>query len=227
MIKGQAFKTLQNKKIYVGDKNKEIQDKLLECGFKRVQLGLEEYYLDKTVKFLYIYDEKFRYGSDLDAFFNDPFEQISIKELFEIEIDDFKDGDYVVSPSGSLFILKGKPTIEKTEYYACLTSYDLVIFNCRWNNYNIERLATEKEINKFNSELNKQGNTWNPDTKKIEDKLKIGDICIFWNESHTKAVISKLVDIIGCYFITNAGHKYTNAIKFKSIEYYNNFSEYL
>lgn len=144
MTREQAYKTLQNKKIYVGNKNKEIQDKLLEYGFKRT--FLESYYLDKSVNFLYIYNKDFKYGSDLDIFFNDPLEQISMETLFDIE---------------------------------------------------------------------------------IEDSLKIGDICIFWDESKKEAIISKLCEIDDNEnpYMSNNGLWHQNAIKFMSIEHYIKFIE--
>lgn len=230
MTREQAYKSLQNKKIYVGNKNKEIQDKLLECGFKRAPFGLEKYYLAESVKFLYIYDKNFSYGSDMDIFFNEPIELISMKELLDIKIEqEFKDGDYAVSPKGSVFILKGIPTNEKTEYYAYQSVNDnsFFMFNLQWDRFNIERLATKEEINKFNLELNIEGKRWNPDTKKIEDNLKIGDICIFWNDSHDQAVLSKLIKINNNHYYANTGCQYTNVVKAISIEHYAKFIEKL
>lgn len=176
MTKAKAFKLLQYKKIYVGDKNKEIQDRLLECGFKRSPFGLEKYYLAESVKFLYIYDKNFSYGSDMDIFFNEPLEQISIKELFDIKIEpEFKDGDYIALYEDKeliyISIFKGYDDSFRLSYaYVWDNRISIEIHGTGIKNDDyIIQPASLNQINELDTKLKNLGKCFNKETKCIED----------------------------------------------------------
>ena len=83
--------------------------------------------------------------------------------------------------------------------------------------------ASKKQI--LLSLLEKAGKRWNPETKQIEDSLKVGDICIFWDDNKEFAFISELAFLCnsGYPYKTNKNTTYKNAIKLYSIEQYENF----
>lgn len=177
MTKEEAFKLLQYKKIYVGDKNKEIQDRLLACGFKRAFFGLEKYYLAESVKFLYICDKNFSYGSDMDIFFNEPNELISMKELFDIKIEpEFKDGDILMRVDGKCpFIFKHFNNDDDPIEYAgidfsnqLLINYDLSNDSLSWTQKSLVYASKKMELLLLNK-LKEAGKTFNKETKCIED----------------------------------------------------------
>lgn len=86
-------------------------------------------------------------------------------------------------------------------------------------------IATEEEKKILLSLLNKDGKRWNAETKQIEDILKVGDVCIFWNNDKKEASISKLCEIDNNEnpYMDNSGLWFANAIKFESIEQYKEF----
>ena len=83
------------------------------------------------------------------------------------------------------------------------------------------RFATKEERQKLFDALKSNGKKWNPETKQIEDILKVGDICIFWYDDKYKATIAELKSVTT--YLDNAGSHWGNAIKFESIEQYKNF----
>ena len=99
----------------------------------------------------------------------------------------------------------------------------------------IVRLASEREKQKLFNTLGKYGKKWNPETKQIENILKVGDICIFWDDDKSKAAIAIYSELnIGSFppdgfnAISNIEESgeylcFKNAIKCTSLEQYTNF----
>lgn len=86
-----------------------------------------------------------------------------------------------------------------------------------------------EEIN-FEGYLGIDGWNFNPNwcTKVEAPKLKVGDLCIFWNYKKSDAVIGKLTGIDNIpdfpYEVANVS-SYKNCFKFESMEQYNKFIE--
>ena len=83
----EARKFLMNKKVFVKNKSKEIQEKLFEIGFgwddgstKRAS------YLTKPFLFMYK-DMTLAFGDDVDYFYKDSFEEISAEDILSIEVE--------------------------------------------------------------------------------------------------------------------------------------------
>jgi hypothetical protein len=91
----------------------------------------------------------------------------------------------------------------------------------------IVRLASEREKQKLFNTLEKYGKKWNSKTKQIEDILKVGDLCIFWDDEKSEACVNYLVDIdiSNTYYLDCDFSVYKNAIKCTSLEQYINFKK--
>ena len=144
---------------------------------------------------------------------------------------EFKDGDICYSNNGCvkiIFIYKKVLSGNSIYCYSSLNSLNHLDKETDWINSNGNlRLATEEEKQKLFYALEKSGKRWNPGTKQIEDILKVGDICIFWDDEKSEACVNYLVDIdisntdyLDCDF---SGYK--NAIKCTSLEQYINFKK--
>ena len=86
MTQEEARKFLINKKVFVKNKSKEIQEKLFEIGFgwddgstKRAS------YLTKPFLFMYK-DMTLAFGDDVDGFYKDRFKEISAEDILNIKI---------------------------------------------------------------------------------------------------------------------------------------------
>lgn len=87
MTQEEAKKFLMNKKVFVKDKSKEIQEKLFELGFgwdggstKRAS------YLTKPFLFMYE-DMKLAYDDDVDYFYEHNYEEISAEDILNIKVE--------------------------------------------------------------------------------------------------------------------------------------------
>ena len=69
------------------------------------------------------------------------------------------------------------------------------------------------------------GKHWNPETFEIEDILKVGDVCIFWDDNKCTAMIGILdfSNDIDFPFLDNDDIWWKHAIKCESLEQYLNF----
>lgn len=158
----------------------------------------------------------------------------------------FKDGDFIVSGWKNkvsecewISILKGYFSKGYYNQYASLilsgnNRGELeYIGHCDAQEYT--RLATGSEKQLFIEKLKERGKRWNPKTKQIEDILKVGDICIFWDDDKSKAVIgvySELDNYSACpsgfEFVSNIKEEgnnlcFKNSIKCDSLEQYKSF----
>ena len=83
----EARKFLMNKKVFVKDKSKEIQEKLFEIGFKWYGYPTQELkYLNKP--FLFIDElKKLSYGEHVDFFYKHSYEEISAEDILNIKVE--------------------------------------------------------------------------------------------------------------------------------------------
>ena len=87
MTQEEARKFLMNKKVFVKDKSKEIQEKLFEIGFKWYGYPTQELkYLNKP--FLFIDElKKLSYGEHVDYFYKHSYEEISAEDILNIKVE--------------------------------------------------------------------------------------------------------------------------------------------
>ncbi len=139
---------------------------------------------------------------------------------------EFKYGDILVAEDGSCpFIFKGIKDGLPQYIIGLATDKTLMFSTGRPWTFNKTRKATDKESTPLLDALEKSGKRWNPGTKQIEDILKVGDICIFWDDGKCKANINTLthIDESDFPYRSNDGYWYKNAIKCTSLEQYQNF----
>ena len=148
------------------------------------------------------------------------------------EYTEFKDGDicYCKNAYGDFIFIFNRfdgAFIKETYYYFGLFDDLSRLYNSKFKDTWDMRIATEEEKQKLFDSLEKDGKKWNPETKQIEDILKVGDLCIFWDDEKSEACVNYLVDIdisntdyLDCDF---SGYK--NAIKCTSLEQYINFKK--
>ena len=139
---------------------------------------------------------------------------------------EFKYGDILVAEDGSCpFIFKEIKDGLPQYIIGIATDKTLMFSTGRPWTFNKTRKATDKESTPLIYALEKSGKRWNPETKQIEDILKVGDICIFWDDGKCKANINTLthIDESDFPYRSNDGYWYENAIKCTSLEQYQNF----
>lgn len=85
MTKEEIRKILDNTKVYVNGKSKEIQEKLFSFGYDWFSGGYEVNYEGKP--FLFIYDSgKITYSDDMNFFIKDENKEITADEILSLEI---------------------------------------------------------------------------------------------------------------------------------------------
>lgn len=85
MTKEEIRKLLDNTKVYVNGKSKEIQEKLFSFGYDWFSGGYEVNYESKP--FLFIYDSgKITYSDDMNFFIKDENKEITAEEILSLEI---------------------------------------------------------------------------------------------------------------------------------------------
>ena len=87
MTLGQAREFLTDKKVFVKNKGKEVQEKLFELGFKWYDYPTQELkYLNKP--FLFIDKlQKLSYGEHTNFFYKHSYEEISVEDILNIKIE--------------------------------------------------------------------------------------------------------------------------------------------
>ena len=87
MTQEEARKFLMNKKVFVKDKSKEIQEKLFEIGFGWSSGSIKKVlYLNKPFLFMYK-DMTLTNGDDVDYFYNHASEEISAEDILNIKVE--------------------------------------------------------------------------------------------------------------------------------------------
>ena len=147
---------------------------------------------------------------------------------------EFKDGDTVFwesksdSENNGIGIVKSNTNGAIDFYFDLVKQVGLLIYSAFVKETNvIARLATEKEKQNMFDALKSEGKMWNPETKQIEDILKVGDLAIFWDDKEKDAIISTIyeIDLFQPRPYTSACGEYYNAIKCTSLEQYINFKK--
>lgn len=88
MTKEEAIKFLSNKKVFVKNKGKEVQDKLFNIGFKWVTPEEKGIYKDRYFLFLYE-DLTLTYVDvdDIEYFYEHRFKEISAEDILNIKVE--------------------------------------------------------------------------------------------------------------------------------------------
>ena len=82
----QARKFLADKKVFVKDKSKEIQEKLFSLGFKWIISNDKE--IRKDVYFLFLFkDLRLAYTNEIEYFSEHKFKKIFVEDILNIKIE--------------------------------------------------------------------------------------------------------------------------------------------
>lgn len=141
----------------------------------------------------------------------------------------FKKGDILINKNGQVYILQSIGKNNEAYYYAYVNTrdydYDFVgggYYSCGY--VHDARLANKEEKQILFDTLKQEGKRWNEKALLIEiEKLCVGDLVIAWNNDNKGlAIIGKII-YIDDNITYQVGHGYyTNAIKFESIEQFEN-----
>ena len=159
------------------------------------------------------------------------FEVVGGKLVITPKEQEFKDGD-IVRTAHFIAIYKEATGINLDFFYYVELKDDFDNDNVNELHYNSSlspkelRFATKEEKQKLFDALKSKGKKWNPETKQIEDILKVGDLAIFWNKNKKEAIVSEILET------NESGVQYrstyswfNNAIKCTSLEQYINFKK--
>lgn len=86
MTLGQAHEFLADKKVFVKNKGKEVQEKLFSLGFEWAGPREEGFYENRYFLFLHE-DLKITYINEIEYFYEHEFEEISAEDILNIEIE--------------------------------------------------------------------------------------------------------------------------------------------
>lgn len=158
------------------------------------------------------------------------FEVVGGKLVITPKEQEFKDGDICYSNNGCvkiIFIYKKVLSGNSIYCYSSLNSLGCLDKETDWINSNGNlRLATEEEKQKLFDALKSKGKKWNPETKQIEDILKVGDLAIFWNKNKKEAIVSEILETNKSGVPYRSTYSwFNNAIKCTSLEQYINFKK--
>ena len=172
MTKEEAKKALNNTKVYVNGKSKDIQEKLFEIGFKW-PVG-DKNKVDQTdCPFIYMHDAIIRVGCDMEFFTGHEHKEISAEDILNIHLDKFKDGDIVKNNSGTILIYRGTTrglidgiltdvAIGSGFYYR----YDESVMGFGLTQE--YEMATKEEKKSLLERLKEEGYRFNEETKQVE-----------------------------------------------------------
>lgn len=161
------------------------------------------------------------------------FEVIGGKLVITPKEQEFKDGDIVFwesksdSENNGIGIVKSNINKAIYFYFDLVKQSGLIIDTAFVMEINvIARLATEEEKQKLFDLLENKGKKWNPETKQIEDILKVGDLAIFWNKNKKEAIVSEILETNKSGVPYRSTYSwFNNAIKCTSLEQYINFKK--
>ena len=160
------------------------------------------------------------------------FEVVGGKLVITPKKQEFKDGD-IVRTTHFIAIYKKATGINLDFFNYVELEDDFDNDNVNELHYNSSlmpkelRFATKEEKQKLFDALKSKGKKWNPETKQIEDILKVGDLAIFWDNDKSKAIISTIyeIDLLQLMPYISACGRFYNAIKCTSLEQYINFKK--
>ena len=135
----------------------------------------------------------------------------------------FKRGDYIYARDNVICIVK--EIKDEINYIACY-GFHILAFNDTFPITECMRLATEYERKQLDDALAKEGKRFNPQTKELENILKVGDMVIAWyGNLKEMAIIGTLGEIRADndspYWVGGDWRK--NAIKYTSEQQYRDF----
>ncbi len=167
MTKQEFINSVRSSKIYVNGKFKELQEKLFELGAMWNGDKVSKFY-EYDAPFIFINDNlKITHSNRMSSFVNDPGKEVSADYVLSTKYDDYKIGDYIVKKTGAICILRDSHETQDVFYMYHHESLSELIDYSLPNQ--IERLATEKEIEKHTKYWKSQGKIWNPKALMIED----------------------------------------------------------
>lgn len=125
------------------------------------------------------------------------------RETLEIEKPEFKDGDIVMSDSGTIVLVRGISLTRKIYYHAYMRNEYLYINQVEGEFFSrisrIKRFATDSEQQQLFDALAKEGKRWDREKKQIVDlkpAFEIGKLYVFNedDEDGELTIIGKLID---------------------------------
>lgn len=124
-------------------------------------------------------------------------------ETLEIEKSEFKDGDIVMSDSGTIVLVRGISLTRKIYYHAYMRNEYIYINQVEGEFFSrisrIKRFATDSEKQQLFDALAKEGKRWDSEKKQIVDlkpAFEIGKLYVFKEEDEDGelTIIGKLID---------------------------------
>lgn len=125
------------------------------------------------------------------------------RETLEIEKPEFKDGDIVISDSGTIVLVRGISLTRKIYYHAYMRNEYIYINQVEGEFFSrisrIKRFATDSEKQQLFDALAKEGKRWDSEKKQIVDlkpAFEIGKLYVFNedDEDGELTIIGKLID---------------------------------
>lgn len=124
-------------------------------------------------------------------------------ETLEIEKPEFKDGDIVMSDSGTIVLVRGISLTRKIYYHAYMRNEYIYINQVEGEFFSrisrIKRFATDSEKQQLFDALAKKGKTWDSEKKQVVDlkpAFKIGKLYVF-NEQDEDGKVTVIGKFIG------------------------------
>ena len=158
-----------------------------------------------------------------------------LKEMKDLEEPNLlgADGKYFDKESMSIKDIVNEPAFKRGDWVLITKPKDVRQIPY-WANDMDKYDGQTLEIEEINSDSYLVIDEWefNPDwCTKVEaqnpNKPEVGDICIFWDDDKSNAIIGKLtrIDISDCPYEVGLMWSYMHCIKFESMEQYNKFIE--
>lgn len=121
------------------------------------------------------------------------------RETLEIEKPEFKDGDIVMSDSGTIVLVRGISLTRKIYYHAYMDN-ELYINQVEGEFFSrisrIKRFATDSEKQQLFDALAKEGKRWDSEKKQIVDlkpAFEVGKLYVFTEEDGELTIIGELI----------------------------------
>ena len=159
------------------------------------------------------------------------FEVVGGKLVITPKEQEFKDGD-IVRTAHFIAIYKEATGMKLHFFNYVELEYDFDNDNVNELHYNSSlmpkelRFATKEERQKLFDALKSKAKKLNPETKQIEDFLKVGDLAIFWNKNKKEAIVSEILETNESGVPYRSTYSwFNNAIKCTSLEQYINFKK--
>ena len=173
MTKEEAYELLNNKKVYVNGKSLDIQDKLFSLGFKWSSVGdTKSRCVDSPFLFIHC-DKHFSHSNNMIFFKNHQYEEISVDNILNINIDPFTVGDILSLKEKNILIIYGGCNEAGEVKYYVYANEDYILLEDtptgRFGHVNDFKLANDSEIYQMINILEERGKKWNNDLKCLED----------------------------------------------------------